>query len=79
VTVWSACKIVERNRLELVQEQMIVNEIHTHNLISSKHIIKLKKAIKTDQQYFMFMEYCNGGNLRELMDIKKWVLDPMVI
>ena len=58
---------------------MVVNEIHNHDLIDSKYVVKLKKAIKTDSRYFMFMEYCNGGNLRDLMEIKKFEIDPRVI
>jgi serine/threonine protein kinase len=39
----------------------------------------LKKAIKTDSRYYMFMEYCNGGDLKDLMEIKKWNLSSEII
>ena len=58
---------------------MVVNEIHNHDMIDSLHVVKLRKAIKTDSRYFMIMEYCNGGNLAELMEIKKFDVDPRVI
>lgn len=58
---------------------MVINEIHNHDLINSPYVVKLRKAIKTDSRYFMFMEYCNGGNLTELMELKKYDVDPRVI
>ena len=58
---------------------MVINEIQNHDLINSKYVVKLRKAIKTDSRYFMIMEYCNGGNLGELMEIKKFDVDPRVI
>ena len=40
--------------------------------MESQYVVKLKKAIKTDARYYMFMEYCNGGDLKDLMEIKRW-------
>ena len=39
----------------------------------------MKKAIKTDARYYMFMEYCNGGDLKDLMEIKRWSLSCEII
>jgi len=41
--------------------------------------VKLRKAIKTDSRYYMFMDFCNGGDLKDLMEIKKYDVDPKVI
>jgi serine/threonine protein kinase len=39
----------------------------------------MRKAIKTDARYYIFMEYCNGNDLKELMEAKQWNLSPSVI
>ncbi len=39
----------------------------------------MRKAIKTDSRYYIFMEFCNGGDLKDLMEYKGWKLDPQVI
>jgi len=39
----------------------------------------MKKAIKTDARYYIFMEFCNGNDLKELMEIKNWKLTPSVV
>ena len=39
---------------------------------------KLQKAIKTDSRYYMFMDYCNGGDLKVLMDMKSFKIEPEV-
>jgi serine/threonine protein kinase len=47
--------------------------------VESQYVVKLKKAIKTDARYYMFMEYCNGGDLKDLMEIKRWSLSCEII
>jgi serine/threonine protein kinase len=39
----------------------------------------MKKAIKTDSRYYIFIEYCNGGDMKELMELKNWKIQPDVI
>ena len=39
----------------------------------------MRKAIKTDSRYYIFMEYCNGSDLKELMELKRWKVSPQVI
>jgi len=39
----------------------------------------MRKAIKTDSRFYIFMEYCNGSDLKELMELKSWNLEPEVI
>jgi len=39
----------------------------------------MKKAIKTDARYYIFMEFCNGNDLKELMEIKGWKLHPSIV
>jgi len=39
----------------------------------------MKKAIKTDSRYYIMMEYCNGNDLKELMELKNWRLSPNIV
>ena len=39
----------------------------------------MRKAIKTDRRYYMFMDYCNGADLKELMTIKNFKVQPEVV
>ena len=39
----------------------------------------MRKAIKTDARYYIFMEFCNGGDLKELMEAKAWKITPTII
>jgi hypothetical protein len=32
----------------------------------------MRKAIKTEAHYYIFMEHCNGGDIKELMELKNW-------
>lgn len=77
--VYCACKVVERNNLDNSKEQLVVSEIQNQDSVESKYVVKLRKAIKTDSRYYMFMDYCNGGDMKDLMELKKFVVDPKVI
>lgn len=46
--------------------------------MDSEYVAKLQKAIKTDSRYYMFMDYCNGGDLKVLMDLKNFKVEPEV-
>ena len=35
--------------------------------MSHPHIISLKNKYRTDDHYYMFLEYCNGGDLKSFI------------
>jgi len=39
----------------------------------------MRKAIKTDARYYIFMELCNGSDLKEVMELKGNKLPPQII
>jgi serine/threonine protein kinase len=39
----------------------------------------MRKAIKTDARYYIFMELCNGSDLKEVMELKGNKLHPSVV
>ena len=65
-----ACKVIERAGLSKNKEDLILCEIGNQNLVDSDYVVKIKKSIKTDSRYYIFMEFCNGGDLKELIESK---------
>jgi serine/threonine protein kinase len=56
-----------------------VSEIQNQDSVQSKYVVKMRKAIKTDARYYIFMEFCNGSDLKEIMEFKKNRICPQVI
>ena len=65
-----ACKIVERIKLSQSKENLIMSEIINQELLRSNNVVRIRRAIKTEERYFIFMDFCNCSDLKELMDIK---------
>ena len=47
-----------------------MSEIQNQDSVDSPYVVKLRKAIKTDSRYYMFMDFCNGGDMKDLMELK---------
>lgn len=39
----------------------------------------MRKAIRTDSRYYIFTEFCNGSDLKEMMELKHWKVPPAAI
>ncbi|CAK61723.1 unnamed protein product (macronuclear) [Paramecium tetraurelia] len=48
----------------------IKREIEILGKIKSQYIVQMYHAARTARNFYIFLEYCNGGNLRELMKQK---------
>ena len=57
----------------------MVSEIQNQDAVRSQYVVRMRKAIKTDSRYYIFMEYCNGSDLKEIMELKQQKLGPSVI
>ena len=53
---------------------LIVAEISNQDMVKSQYVTNMRKAIKTENSYYIFMELCNGNDLKDLMDNKAWKL-----
>ena len=73
-----AVKVIERH-LHKNKESIIQSEIENQKSIVSENVVQLTKAIKTDSRIYIFMDYCNGGDLKEFMEIKNQTLSPEII
>ncbi len=49
------------------QWKLLNDEIKILNSLDSKNIIKLYNKFKTQKHFYMILEYCNGGNLEDLL------------
>lgn len=74
-----ACKVVERKNLCHTKEQLIVSEIQNQDSVMSNYVVRLKKAIKTDARYYIFMEYCNGSDLKDVMELRNYKISPSTV
>ena len=63
--------MVERQNLDYTKEQLVVSEIQNQDAVGSQYVVSMRKAIKTDSRYYIFMEYCNGSDLKEIMELKQ--------
>lgn len=45
----------------------------------SNYVVRLKKAIKTDARYYIFMEYCNGSDLKDVMELRNYKISPSTV
>ena len=65
-----ATKIYDREEIEKVPdlERYMRSEIIILNELSHPNIIKLRDAKKTKKHFYFIMEYCNGGNLKIVLE-----------
>ena len=61
---------MKRDRLNRKLTQLIENEIEIMKVVKSEYIVKLHKAMKTRQQYYLFTQFCNGCDLLELKEAR---------
>jgi serine/threonine protein kinase len=66
-----AVKIIQKKILTPRLFTNLKNEINILAKINNEHVIKLKDIQRTENNFYLIMEYCNGGDLERLKDIKK--------
>ena len=66
-----ACKIMEIANVPQEELDCIQKEVHIHNMIDSKHCVKLYQSIKTQSNIYMMQDYCNGFDLQILLKLRK--------
>ena len=70
-----AVKILNRQKILAHEEQKILlqQEIGIHKTLNHLNIVKLYDVCETTNNYYMFMEYCNDGDLeKKLKEVKKF-------
>lgn len=57
------CKVIDRASLSPKSEKLIKAEIQNLHLIKSESVIRLAQYYKTYQAFYIFFDYCNGGDV----------------
>jgi serine/threonine protein kinase len=65
-----ACKIIKKASLNDKLQQNLKSEIGILSSITSPYVIGLFDIQKTQNNFYLFMQYCNGGDLDELRQIR---------
>jgi len=78
-----AIKVAEREGLSSTNEAIIVEECLNQSQVKSEHVVELFSAIKTENRYYLMLEYCNGGDLMHLMlekdfNISGWAIHKIM-
>ena len=58
-----AVKTVQRSRLTKKTHQLLLNEMAIMSEIMHPNVISQSAGQKTANNYYLVLEYCNGGNL----------------
>lgn len=59
-----AIKQIKKNDISKVQFKNIENEIRVLEQLDHSNIIKMTDKYKSENHYYIMLEYCNGGDLQ---------------
>ena len=65
-----ACKIVARQKMGKRAYKNLHNEIKILQNLKSNHVIRLITKLKTTNNFYLIFEYCNGGDLEQLLQYR---------
>lgn len=51
----------------------IEKEVDVHNRVKSTHCVQLYNSIKTSSNLYMFIDYCNGSDVGQLIKLRKTI------
>lgn len=67
---WLACKIIKKANLNPLLQQNLKREISILSRIRSPYVIGFYDIQKTMNNFYLFMQYCNGGDLDDLRQLR---------
>ena len=67
---WLACKVIKKSSLNSLLQENLKREISILSRIRSKHVIGFYDIQKTLNNFYLFTQYCNGGDLDDLREIR---------
>ena len=76
---FAACKVIQKSLVNAKKMKIIENEITNQDRIASSYVVKLRKAVDTEENLYIFQEYCNGGDLKELFEAKDYDVPLTVV
>lgn len=70
-----ACKMIKQKNIKAKIKKYLIQEIEVMMSIKHDNILRFLEAKKTSNNIYIFFEFCNGGDLRRLLDLKGGKLD----
>ncbi|CAK58552.1 unnamed protein product (macronuclear) [Paramecium tetraurelia] len=68
-----AIKVIDRRMINQTNTQQLLNEIRSMKQLNHKNIVKFLDFYETQNNFYIISEFCNGGDLRDI--IKRGKLD----
>ncbi|CAI2362776.1 unnamed protein product [Moneuplotes crassus] len=65
-----ACKMINLQKLNSKCQEYLLQEIKIMKAINHPNILRFYTALKTKDNIYMFVEFCNGGDLSRFLDLK---------
>ena len=65
-----ACKIIKKDSLSPQKLSNLMSEIGILSRISSANVIEFYDVQKTDNNFYIMTQYCNGGDLEHLLSLR---------
>jgi len=66
-----AVKIIEKSRIRTRKAQIdLQNEIELLTVLQSPNVVMMKAHTKENEDQYIAMEMCNGGDLSKMLDFK---------
>ena len=65
-----AVKVIDRKRIRGKAHDMLVNEIEIMTEIQHRHVVDMIAGTKTHSNYYLVMEFCNGGDLEGFIKLR---------
>ena len=56
-------KVIDRKRIRGKNHELLVNEMTIMLEIQHKHVVSMIAGTKTATNYYLVMEFCNGGDV----------------
>ena len=66
-----ACKIIEVGKIKPEAMASIEKEVKIQNMVKSDYSVRLHKSIKSSNNLYMVMDFCNGMDLNFLLRVKR--------
>ena len=62
-----AVKVIDKKKIRGKNHELLVNEISIMTEIQHKHVVGLIAGTKTTTNFYLVMEFCNGGDVGGLL------------
>ena len=72
-----AVKVIDRKRIKGKNHELLVNEIEIMTEIQHKNVVGLIAGTKTQTNYYLVMEFCNGGDVDGFLKARRGYLSEI--